>query len=229
MIKYIQGVYIFNDRYKISSKDLIDKYNNSNMCFNPNNDILLSQNEISLLENLAFSNNDNNLLNTMNNLKYNNPPSPIKSVIYNDNNLFIKDQISNYNNNKKDILHLIYDILHIGLYFAGWNGKTPYIIKPKQNLLVNIELTIQPLIDKLYQNPHFDTIKNFPIINYLLQNNEYYPNIQDIDVKITTILDEILNNQFASSNFLITTTYYYLTTICNNSLNSLEPLIKNIS
>jgi hypothetical protein len=229
MIKYIQGVYIFDDKYKISSEELINKYKNSNTCFNPNNDMLLSQKDILQLENLAFTNNDNNLLNTINNLKYNNPPSPIKSVIYNDDNLFIKDQISIYNNNKKEISQLMYDILHIGLYFAGWNGREPYITKIKQNLIVNIELIIQPLIDKLYQNPHFDSIKDFPIINYLLQDNQYYPNIQNINIKIKSIIDEILNNEYTSSNFLITTTYYYLTTICNNSLTSLEPLIKSIS
>jgi hypothetical protein len=229
MIDYIQDNYIFNDFYKISSKDLNSLFIEKGACINPSNNDLLSQKNIMQLETLAFNNNDNNLLKTINYLKYNHPPSPIRTITYDDDNIFIKEHIDSFNNNKTDTLDILTNILHIGLYLCGWNEKEPYITKIKNNCIVNVELKIQPLIENLYKNDLFNLIKTFPIINYLIQNNEYYPNIQDNNRTISTVINQLINNDIKNAKLLVTTLYYYLTNLCKKSLTTLEPLIINIS
>ena len=252
MIDYIQDNYIFDNFYKISSHDLNVFFIKKAALINPSNNDLLSQTNIMQLETIVFNNNDNNLLKTINYLKYNNPPSPIKTntntlymremnspnnpvgVIYSqydDDNIFIREHIDSFNKNKTDTLDILYNILNIGLHLCGWNDKEPYITKIKTNCNVNVELKIQPLIENLYKNQLFSLIKTFPIINYLLQNNEYYPNIQDNNKTISTVFNQLVNNNndIKSGNFLITTSYYYLTNLCKKSLPTLEPLILNIS
>jgi len=252
MIDYIQDNYIFDNFYKISSHDLNVFFTKKAALINPSNNDSLSQENIMQLETIVFNNNDNNLLKTINYLKYSNQPSPIKTnkntlymgemnshnnpvgVIYSqydDDNIFIREHIDSFNKNKTDTLDILYNILNIGLYLCGWNDKEPYITKIKNNCIVNVELKIQPLIENLYKNQLFSLIKTFPIINYLLENNEYYPNIQNNNKTISTVIDQLVNNNndIKSGNFLITTSYYYLTNLCKKSLTTLEPLILNIS
>ena len=229
MIDYIQDNYIFDHVYKISSKNLNSVFIDRKACINPSNNDLLSQKHIMQLETLAFNNNDNNLLKTINYLKYNHPPSPIKTITYDDDNMFIKKHIDSFNNNKNDTLDILTNILHIALYLCGWNDKEPYITKIKTNCNVNVELKIQPLIENLYKNELFNLIKTFQIINYLFKNNEYYPNIQDNNKTISTVINQLVNNDIKNVKFLITTLYYYLTNLCKKSLPTLEPLIINIS
>jgi len=229
MIKYNNYNYIFDDKYSLSASKLNELFNHRGICFNPNTYELLSISEIEQLENLVFLNNDNNLLKTINSLKYKTPPSPIQNIIYDDDNLFIKTHIDHFKNNPEKTCDVMTDILYIGLYLSGWVDKTPFITNIKNVPIVNVELKIYPLIEKLSNNVIYDFIKHFPIINYMVQNDQYIPNIQDIDVTILQIITDIINNKTDSSKLLITTSYYYLTNICNSSLSQLDPLIINIS
>ena len=117
---------------------------------------------------------------------------------------------------------------------AGWKGsEEPFISKPRINYdIIRAELKILPLIQHLQNNSKYPLIKNFQIIGYYNGNS-----LKAYVVEETLNIDQCLNKISIGMNkeypqlaiYLISTSYYYMTTICNNRIPMIEPLINHIA
>ena len=124
--------------------------------------------------------------------------------------------------------------LKIGMYLAGWKGpEEPYIISPRPLYdSVRLELKMQPLIESLYANSNYSSIKKMPIVAYF----QSIPFIIDDNLNIEECLNQIKSRLVINdivlkevSSRLISTSYYYITELCDTPLPMLKPLIQNVS
>lgn len=244
-IQYNAGCYIYqrnNQNYSIASAMLNSLFVTYGYCVDPvdKTGLALSPDNIVCLHNLATIHKDRTLLDTLNNLRHNKSPSPrlINDNIMNEITLNDKHRFTYLPpDNQHHTLILLQNILHIGLYLGGWKGlDEPYIfqLKPVTDT-VRVELKIFPIIQALHNDQAYSIIKNFPIIEYYHSGNSgmLKPSIIDTTLTIDKCLNQIsmglTENYNKLASYFIATAYYYITTICNNPLPMIDPLIHSLT
>lgn len=242
---YVQGQYVYTRNgieYSIDSGMLNSLFKSHGYYVDPGDRSgnMLSSESLEQLKGLAKTNNDITLSGTIASLTRGKAPSPrmVNDDITHETTLSEKHRYDHLNiESKAYILSMLKVILQIGLYLGGWKGASePYISTLRTNYdVVRMELKINPLIQGLYLSPHYALVKNFPIIKYYLSNVATLakPSIVDTSLNVDRCLNGVLfgvsdNHQTVASH-LIATAYYYITTVCNQPLPMVEPLIGSLS
>lgn len=232
--------------YTVASGLLISLFKTYGYCVDPGSrtGIALNTDGIESLKQLAISNNDSTLINTLRSISNGKAPSPrmqndgiMHETTLNEQHRF--DHLDG--DNKSHILSILRIILNIGLYLIGWKGiEEPYITSPRPiSDIVRVELKVSPLIQSLYTDSNYPLVKNFPIMGYFhggsFSSYALKPSVIDNALNVDRCLNTIaLGMDYPSSNYqqmgsyLISTAHYYITVICHTPLPMVDPLIMSL-
>jgi len=246
-IDYKNGYYFYDKDgkiYAIATGMLNSLFKTHGYCVDPGtrSGMALNIDEIENLKTLAGRNNDIILSETIKMLANGKAPSPrmLNDAIMHEITLNEKNRFEHFTTDiKTNILAILRIILNIGLYLGGWKGdEEPYITSLREQYdIIRMELRINPLIQSLYTNPYYPSVKNFPVMGYYrggpTSSYTSKPSVIDISLNIDKCLNNITSgiseNYQQMASYLIFTAYYYITTICNTPLPMIEPLIISLT
>ena len=232
-----------NKDYVIPGGMLNSLFKTHGYCVDPGarTPVSLTPESIQSLRELALQYDDSVLLGTINLISKAKAPSPrmVNDTLMHETTINEKRRFDHLATiNQSQTLMLLKTLLNIGMYLAGWKGiDEPYITAPRTVYdTVRVELKVFPLIQSLYTNPNYILIKNFPIIGYFqaTSGTAIKPSIVDTKLNVDHCLNQISLGEMNSTSlkefasYLISTSYYYITTVCNNPLPMVEPLIHNL-